>query len=124
MVFHSNFSSYPILRARAQPIQKRSQSSFNFHIIQCQRNVNDCYQRSMDNRKNYFLKLFCNKLAVKLIAIYLLLKLQLLFNENYKTSRIKIAAKTVMNLPSSLMKVKYNRGIFSHESFRKSFKKS
>ena len=41
-----------------------------------------------------------------------------------KTLRIEIAVKTLMNLSSSLMKVKYSRKIFLHESFRQNFRKS
>ena len=48
----------------------------------------------------------------------------MLLNETCKTSRLKSAAKTLMNLSSSLIKIKYHREIFSHESFRKSFRKS
>ena len=36
----------------------------------------------------------------------------------------KTALKTLIILSSSLIKIEYNREIFSHESFRKSFRKS
>ena len=70
------------------------------------------------------LKLFCIQMAVKLIAITLLLKLELLLTETCKTSMLKIAAKALKNAPSSLMKVEYNRELFSYESCSKSFRKS
>ena len=63
-------------------------------------------------------------MAANLLMSQLLLRLELMHNETCKTSRLKIATKTLMNLSSSLIKVKYNREILSHESFRKSFRKS
>ena len=49
--------------------------------------------------------IFCNKMALKLRAIYLLLTLELLLNETCKTSMLEIAAKVSMNLSRSSIKV-------------------
>ena len=68
------------------------------------------------------LKIFCIEIAVNMMATYLLLKLYLLLNEICKTSMLKIVAKTLMNLSSSLINVNYNRDLFLHESFCKSFR--
>ena len=63
-------------------------------------------------------------MTAKLLTSQLFLKLELMLNETCKTSTLKNAAKILMNLSSSLMKVKYNREMFPHESFRKPFRKS
>ena len=63
-------------------------------------------------------------MAAKLLKSHLLLKLELMHNQTCKTSRLKTAANTLMDLSSSLIKVNYNSEELSHESFRKSFKKS
>ena len=64
--------------------------------------------------------LFCIKIVVQLAAASLLLKLELFLSEIRKTLRLKVAAKTLMNLSSTLIKVDYNREMFSHQSVRRS----
>ena len=65
-------------------------------------------------QRDFWRSLFCIKVVVKLIATYLPLKL-VVFNETCKMPRPEIAAKTLMNLSSSMIKVESNREAFSHE---------
>ena len=61
-------------------------------------------------------------MAAKLLTSQLLLKLELMPNETCKTSRLKIVAKTLMNLSSSLIKVKYSSDII--KSMKRQISKS
>ena len=53
-------------------------------------------------------------MAAKRLTSQLHLKLELMHNETCRTSRLEIAAKTLMTLPSSVMKVDENREKLTH----------
>ena len=66
--------------------------------------------------------LFRIKMVIKLLASYLLLKLELSLNETCKTPRRTISAKTLIS--SSLVKVETNKEILPNGRFRKNFRNS
>ena len=53
-------------------------------------------------------------MAAKLLTSQMHLKLEPMHNKTCRTSRLEIAAKTVMILRSSLIKVDENREIITH----------
>ena len=53
-------------------------------------------------------------MAAKLLTSQVHLKLELMHNKTCRTSRLEIAAKTLMILSSSLIKVDDNREIITH----------
>ena len=53
-------------------------------------------------------------MAAKFLTAQMHIKLELMHNETCRTSRLEIAAKTLMILSNSLMKVDDNREILTH----------
>ena len=60
------------------------------------------------------LKVFCIEMAVKLMAVSLFFKLELFLSGPCETSRLKTAAKMLLNLSSSLIKADYIREMFEN----------